>query len=236
MPDPAWSVTINGNTYTEDDLNGNAYADPDTGLPAILRDTVQHVAGIFQASSSTSLTIGGGAKTLSVAPKDRPFTVGGAVRIEAIGAEANFMDAVVTAYSSATDTLSVEVTSAGGAGTYSNWRVRITAGARGGDGPPGPEGPAGGDAWVPKAAPFTAANGDRVLADTSAGPWTMTLPAAPALSHAVRVVDAAGTFATNKLTIARNGQTIQGLAEDLVCDVAGASVALIYTGTTWRLA
>jgi hypothetical protein len=35
--------------------------------------------------------------------------------------------------------------------------------------------------------------------------------------------------------VGRNGSTIGGLAQDLVCDITGASVQLVYDGTTWEV-
>jgi hypothetical protein len=48
--------------------------------------------------------------------------------------------------------------------------------------------------------------------------------------------DAASTFATNFLTVLRNGSTIEGQAEDLVLNVNKVVVWLIYDGTTWQVA
>jgi hypothetical protein len=48
------------------------------------------------------------------------------------------------------------------------------------------------------------------------------------------VADAGGVWGTNNLTIGRNGATIAGLAEDLICNINGVSVQLVYDGTTWE--
>jgi hypothetical protein len=51
----------------------------------------------------------------------------------------------------------------------------------------------------------------------------------------VVVADAGNAWGTNNLTVARNGSTIGGLAEDLVCSTTGASVQFVYDGTTWEV-
>ena len=91
--------------------------------------------------------------------------------------------------------------------------------------------------WVAKTTTYTASNGDQILADTSAGSWTLTLPGSPTLGDTVRVVDAAGTFDTNALTIGRNGQPIMGDAADMTVNTENAGFTLVYYNSTygWRL-
>ena len=89
--------------------------------------------------------------------------------------------------------------------------------------------------YVKKTANYTAVNKDGVLADTSGGAFTVTLPASPATGTEVIVADAGGAWATNNLTVARNGSTIEGAAEDLVCNLNNVSVQLVYDGTTWQV-
>ena len=89
--------------------------------------------------------------------------------------------------------------------------------------------------YVFKTANYTAANKEGVLADTSGGTFTVTLPASPSVGDSVVVADAGGAWGTNNLTVARNGSTISGLAENLVCNISGASVQLVYDGTTWEV-
>lgn len=95
--------------------------------------------------------------------------------------------------------------------------------------------PAGGLTYLYKTANYTAADKEGVLADTSGGAFTVTLPATPATGNQVVVADAGSFWGTNNLTVGRNGSTIGGLAENLVCDITGASVQLVYDGTTWEV-
>jgi hypothetical protein len=69
--------------------------------------------------------------------------------------------------------------------------------------------------------------------DTSSAPKTMTLPASPTLGDTIRINDLAGTFHTNNLTVARNGQKIQGSANDLLVDVDQTSFGLVYSNSTY---
>jgi len=96
---------------------------------------------------------------------------------------------------------------------------------------------AGGFTWIEKSGAYTASDGQGILADTSGGGWTLTLPISPAIGDTVGVSDNKGTFDTNNLTIARNGSLIQGIDEDLICDLQDSSFVLIYSGATtgWKL-
>ena len=94
--------------------------------------------------------------------------------------------------------------------------------------------PAGGTTYLKKTANYTAADRDGIIADTSAGTFTVFLPATPTLGMQVAIVDG-NNWGTNNLTVGRNGSTIEGLSENLVLDIAGVSVQLIYDGTTWEV-
>lgn len=88
--------------------------------------------------------------------------------------------------------------------------------------------------WIVKTTTYTAVNGDRIAADTTGGAFTITLPATPSTGHYVEFTDGAGTWATNALTIARNGSTIMGLSEDMTASTNNDSFGLVYNGSTWR--
>jgi hypothetical protein len=86
-----------------------------------------------------------------------------------------------------------------------------------------------------KTANYTMADLEGVLANTSAGSFTVTLPATPTVGSQCIIADDASTFGTNNLTVGRNGSTIEGTAADLVLDINGVSVQFIYNGTTWNV-
>ena len=88
--------------------------------------------------------------------------------------------------------------------------------------------------WVKKTANYTAVSGDKLLADTSAGTFTITLPASPTTGNSVVLADGADWYTTN-LTVARNSQTIEGATEDLVLNIKGIQLELIFDGTTWEV-
>ena len=88
--------------------------------------------------------------------------------------------------------------------------------------------------WIKKTANYTAVVGDKIIADTTLGAFTITLPLSPAVGSYIIIADGNDWYATN-LTIARNSQTIEGLAEDLTVNVAGIQVEIIFDGVTWEV-
>ena len=88
--------------------------------------------------------------------------------------------------------------------------------------------------YVRKIANYTAAAGENIIADTSGGAWTLTLPATPSSGDALKVADGAD-WSANNLTVGRNGSTIEGDAADMTMDIGGVSVSFVYDGTTWQI-
>ena len=74
------------------------------------------------------------------------------------------------------------------------------------------------------------------LVDTGTAARSITLPASPTSGDEIIISDRDGNAATNNITVARNGKTIAGLAEDLTIDLNYARVRLRYDGTSdWEL-
>ena len=91
----------------------------------------------------------------------------------------------------------------------------------------------GGTQWQAiKTGAYTASAGQGVFANTTSSAFTVTLPASPDLGDEVTIVDYAGTFDSNSLTVGRNSQPIQGVAEDLVVSTERASFTLVYVDGT----
>jgi hypothetical protein len=79
---------------------------------------------------------------------------------------------------------------------------------------------------------YTAVDGDQILANTTANPITVTLPASPAIGSEVTFVDDRGTFANNNLILNRNSQPILGLTANLTVSTNGAAFTLLYVNST----
>ena len=92
----------------------------------------------------------------------------------------------------------------------------------------------GGITYVTKTANYTMSAGEGVIANTAGGTFTITLPASPSTGDQVIIADG-NAWATTNLTVGRNSSTIEGVAADLVMDVSGISVTMVYDGSTWQL-
>jgi hypothetical protein len=77
----------------------------------------------------------------------------------------------------------------------------------------------------------------KYFANTTSAGFSITLPAAPAIGDYVEIVDGAGTFATNNLTVLRNGSNIMGQADDIALNVNYVGITFVYSNSTlgWRL-
>src|SRR5210317_911284 len=78
----------------------------------------------------------------------------------------------------------------------------------------------------------TAVAGEGYFIDTTSNTHTVTLPSSPSIGDKIAIKDYAGTFATNNLTIGRNGNNIQGVANDSLISTNRASIILVYSDAT----
>tara|TARA_R100000655_G_scaffold37515_2_gene72143 strand:- start:489 stop:1208 length:720 start_codon:yes stop_codon:yes gene_type:complete len=82
---------------------------------------------------------------------------------------------------------------------------------------------------------YTAVDGDQLLVNTSSSGLnssvTITLPASPSIGNEVHFIDSGNFFASNNLTIARNGSNILGSASNLVVNTNGSAFTLVFVNT-----
>lgn len=103
---------------------------------------------VWAATSSSSEDIATGSASVNIGP-GYAYTTAQPVLIAYD--DSNYMEGIVTSYDKNTGVLSVNITNAVGAGTYTDWDVNIAGapgpagddGAKGATGPTGPTGPAG---------------------------------------------------------------------------------------------
>jgi hypothetical protein len=95
-------------------------------------------------------------------------------------------------------------------------------------------GPTGAVSWdtTKKTTGFTAVSGVGYFCDTTSAAFTVTLPSSPSAGAVVGIADYANTFATNNLTVGRNGSNIGGAAFNATLKVNGVSVTFVYVDAT----
>ena len=90
-----------------------------------------------------------------------------------------------------------------------------------------------GTSWqAVQTASFTAVAGNGYPINTTAATLTMTLPASASVGDTIEVIDYAGTFQTNKVTINPNGLKIQGQAGNLTLTLERVGVRIVYLDAT----
>jgi hypothetical protein len=85
---------------------------------------------------------------------------------------------------------------------------------------------------TPKTTGFTAVANTGYFCNTTSAAFTVTLPATPSAGDQVQLVDYAGTFDTNALTIDPNGEDIEGGAANLKLTGEREGVILTYIDST----
>jgi len=167
-----------------------------------------------------------------------PITLGGTLVVANGGTGA-------TTASGARANLSAAVSGANGDITSLTGLTTPLSVAQGGTGQTttaGIRGLVGTSAALTKTAAYTAVAGDILACNTiTTAAFTVTLPASPVAGDLPIVIFDSGTtetvngFATNNLTVARNGSTIHTLAEDVIFSTKGVCVAFEYISGTWRI-
>lgn len=121
----AWSVTIAGQTYTQANVEGNAYADETSGLPAILRSVAEmgaSISGVY-VTSSTGFFAEAGPLTLTTHQHadDVFLPVGTMVRAASASDVSVFVVGTVTSF--AGHQLGLEATIASEGGVATDWVI-----------------------------------------------------------------------------------------------------------------
>jgi hypothetical protein len=96
-------------------------------------------------------------------------------------------------------------------------------------------GPTGAVSWNTTkitADPNPAVSGVGYFADTTSAAFTITLPSSPSAGAVIGIADYANTFATNNLTVDRNGSPIGGVAANADLSTNGVSITFVYVDAT----
>jgi hypothetical protein len=85
---------------------------------------------------------------------------------------------------------------------------------------------------------YTVSNNIQIIANTTVSAFTITLPPSPVVGNTVVITDGSRTsvgWSNNGVTVARNGKTILGYADDLYLNVSRSTATLVYDGVTWQV-
>ncbi len=178
----SFPFTLNGHTYTEAMFSGLGYM---AEFPNVADDiaavAVQVAADAVTAStqgqsliatSTTSTTIGTGAKTFTT-QAGKQFVVGQWLLIVRQAVSTTWMLGQVTSYSGTA--LGMSISSTNGSGTYTDWAITTS----------GPQGAAGSITNLntsAKSSAYTAVSGDKGTVIRMTGTWTLALTSAATLA------------------------------------------------------
>ena len=91
----------------------------------------------------------------------------------------------------------------------------------------------GGLAWQSvQTSGFTAVASRGYPCNTTSSAFTVTLPASPSVGDTIQIVDYAGTFATNNITISPNGNNINGSTSNRLLNTSREGVSITYVDST----
>jgi len=117
-----WSVTIGDRTFTDANLDGNAYAEEETGFPAIVRAVAEETAVLKGAAglSASALTPATGPVAFTLLATPPPgWKAGQVLRVTSAGDATHFMAGTITTIDGTA--LTMEVSFAEGATERDDW-------------------------------------------------------------------------------------------------------------------
>jgi hypothetical protein len=79
---------------------------------------------------------------------------------------------------------------------------------------------------------FTAVSGRGYPCNTTSSAFTVTLPASPSVGDYIQIVDYAGTFATNNITLGANSNKIEGVVANKILTTNREAITLTYVDST----
>lgn len=89
--------------------------------------------------------------------------------------------------------------------------------------------------YLYKTSNYTMSSTEIILTNTTGSAFTLTLPSSPSVGDFIEIVDIGDYWSVNNLTVARNGSSIEGLNEDLILNVDGVHVTMVYANSTWNV-
>lgn len=115
------------------------------------------------------------------------------------------------------------------------WQVFSSVGSQGPQGEIGFTGSRGAPPrWTLITADYDAQDNDRLIADTTGGTFTITLPESANTGDYVQITDG-GNFSSIPVIVHANNATIEGVNDDVSLDVGGATYEFIYSVDTWQI-
>ena len=80
--------------------------------------------------------------------------------------------------------------------------------------------------------PYTAVAGDQIFVDTTSAVATVNLPASPSVGDEVTIIDSRNYFASNAVTVGRNGSPINNGTSDATLNTNAMAATFIYVDAT----
>lgn len=182
-------------------------------------------AATTSATSTSSITIGGGSKSFTLAQTGKTFIVGQFVSIaDTTAPQTKWMLGAITAFVSGTGAITVSVTTSAGNGSGTSWAIAASAPVTTQSALLAPTEDNTGTVSISVGADITLLY--------AAGVTTVTLPPAPNVGDIFCVDNATGRY---DVLLSRNGSKIMSLAEDHTLDRIGPFTFKYISATRgWR--